>query len=197
VQLNAGPVELDVTTAYPWQGEVRIRVVSSPAEPWGLALRQPAWCQHAAVTGTHVTQNGYLRSRRTWAPGDEITLTLDMPVQVIAAHPAVDAVRGCVALQRGPIVYCLEQQDQLQVIDLRSPIEVSTQADGTVTLTGRGTSDAAQDWQDQLYRPANDAKPQETPVRWVATPYYRWANRGVSPMRVWLPAAEGPQRDEP
>ena len=190
VQLNAGPVELDVTTAYPWQGEVRIRVVRSPKTPWELALRQPAWCEHATITGAQAQQtNGYLRSRRTWAPGEEITLTLDMPVQVISAHPAVDAVRGCVALQRGPIVYCLEQQDQLQVVDLNSPIEASTQADGTVTLRGRGTSTSSTNG--QLYRPANDPKPKATPVRWVATPYYRWANRGVAPMRVWLPAGKG------
>jgi DUF1680 family protein len=193
VQLEAGLVELDVSTAYPWQGEVRIRVVKSPAEPWELALRQPAWCDQASMQGVHQNDahhtDGYLRARRSWAPGDEVTLTLDMPVQVIAAHPAVDAVRGCVALQRGPIVYCLEQQDQLQVVDLNSPIEVSTQPDGTVTLRGHGTSTSTAS--SQLYRPANDPKPKETPVRWVATPYYRWANRGVSPMRVWLPAGEG------
>jgi uncharacterized protein len=105
-------------------------------------------------------------------------------------------------LQRGPIVYCRERQDQLQVVDLRSPIEVSTQPEGTVTLQGRGTSGAERDWQNQLYRPASGAKPNRTPVRWVATPYCQWANRGVSPMRVWLPAAEspeagGPRRAEP
>lgn len=123
-----------------------------------------------------------------------------MPVQVIRAHPAVDAVRGCVALQRGPVVYCLEQRDQpdeLSVddvsIDLQAPVEVTTGPDGTVTLTGRGGSGAARGWAGELYRPADaPAAPPATPVRWVATPYYPWANRGVSPMRVWLPLAAGP-----
>ena len=108
-------------------------------------------------------------------------------------------MRGCVALQRGPVVYCLEQRDQpaeLLVddvsIDLQAPVEIVTQNDGTVTLTGHGSSGATRGWAGELYRPAAAlAAPSATPARWVATPYYRWANRGVSPMRVWLPSAAG------
>ena len=202
VELPAGLVELDVATAYPWHPEVTIRVVRSPSGPWELALRQPAWCENVsvAVAGLADGGDGYLRARRAWAAGDEVTLGLDMPVQVIRAHPAVDAVRGCVALQRGPVVYCLEQRDQpgeLSVddvsIDLEAPVEVTTGPDGTITLTGRGSGGAARGWAGELYRPADaPAVPLATPVRWVATPYYRWANRGVSPMRVWLPPAVGP-----
>ena len=201
VELEAGVVELDVATAYPWQGDVTVRVVRSPSAPWELALRQPGWCDNASVSGADVADggDGYLRARRAWAAGEEITLALDMPVRVIRAHPAVDAVRGCVALQRGPVVYCLEQRDQPGElppddisIDLTAPVEALTQDDGTVSLTGRGTAGAARSWAGDLYRPedAQAALP-ATAVRWAATPYYRRANRGVSPMRVWLPAGKG------
>jgi DUF1680 family protein len=137
-----------------------------------------------------------------WAAGDEVRLVLGMPVQVISAHPAVDAVRGCVALQRGPLVYCLQQRDQPDElslddvrIDLSAPIEAVTAADGTVTLTGLGRGGTARSWAGGLYRPAAEPDGPDgppAPAQWVAEPYYRWANRGESPMRVWLPAsAEG------
>ena len=196
VELDAGPVELEVVTAYPWEGEITVTIVRSVSAPWELALRQPAWCENVSVTGARPADgaDGYYRSRRAWAAGDEVRLVLGMPVQVISAHPAVDAVRGCVALQRGPLVYCLEQRDQpdgLSLddvrIDLGAPIEAVTAADGTVTLTGLGRSGAARDWAGGLYRPAAGPAAPDEPVRWVAVPYYRWANRGESAMRVWLP----------
>jgi uncharacterized protein len=120
---------------------------------------------------------------------------------VVAAHPAVDAVRGCVALERGPLVYCLEQHDLpegVSVDDVRidpgGPVEPVVAADGTVTLTGLGAAGAARGWGTGLYHRAGEPDPKGVAVRWVATPYYRWANRGVSPMRVWVPAAAGTEK---
>jgi len=105
-ELDAGPVEFEVATAYPWQGTVTVTIVRSPAAPWELALRHPGWCEAVAVTGADLADDGdgYLRGRRAWAPGDQVTVDFDMAVRVVAAHPAADAVRGCVALQRGPLV---------------------------------------------------------------------------------------------
>jgi DUF1680 family protein len=195
---DAGPVELEVATDYPWQGTVTVTIVRSPAAPWELALRRPGWCEAVSVTGAELADNGdgYARGRRVWAPGDQVTVDFDMPVRMVAAHPAVDAVRGCVALQRGPLVYCLEQHDLPDgvslddvSIDPREPAEAVVSADGTVTLTGLGAAGAARGWGAGLYRRA-DAPPADTVgVRWVANPYYRWANRGISPMRVWVPLA--------
>jgi DUF1680 family protein len=67
-------------------------------------------------------------------------------------------------------------------------------ADGTVTLTGLGRSGAARGWGTDLYRRADAPAAAAAPVRWVATPYYRWANRGVSPMRVWVPLATAAEK---
>ncbi len=204
VELDAGPVEFEVATDYPWQGTVTVTIVRSPAAPWELALRRPGWCEAISVTGADLADDGdgYLRGRGGWAPGDRFTVVLDMPVRIVAAHPAVDAVRGCVALQRGPLVYCLEQRDLQDgvslddvSIDPAGPAEAVVSANGTVTLTGLGLRSTARGWAGDLYRRA-DAPPAAAadPVRWVAIPYYRWANRGLSPMRVWVPLAAGTGR---
>jgi uncharacterized protein len=196
--LDAGPVELEVTTDYPWQGTVTVTVVRSPAAPWELALRRPEWSKAVAVTGADLADDGdgYARGRRVWAAGDQVTVDFDMAVRAVAAHPAVDAVRGCVALQRGPLVYCLEQRDLPAGVSLDDlsidpgvPAETVVSADGMVTLTGLGAAGAARGWGTGLYRRADTPTADAAPVRWVATPYYRWANRGVSPMRVWIPLA--------
>ena len=196
--LDAGPVELEVTTDYPWQGTVTVTVVRSPAGPWELALRRPEWSKAVAVTGADLADDGdgYARGRRVWAAGDQVTVDFDMAVRAVAAHPAVDAVRGCVALQRGPLVYCLEQRDMPAGVSLDDlsidpgvAAETVVSADGTVTLTGLGAAGAARGWGTGLYRRADTPTADAAPVRWVATPYYRWANRGVSPMRVWIPLA--------
>ena len=114
--MPGGPVRLRVSTAYPWEETASIAVDS--AHEWTLALRVPGWCRDASlsVAGEPVAvtpdDDGYVRVRRAWRPGMEVVLTLPMPPRVLAAHPRVDAVRGCVVWARGPIVYCLEQHDQ-------------------------------------------------------------------------------------
>jgi DUF1680 family protein len=208
-ELEAGPVELEVATDYPWQGTVTVTVVRSGAAPWELALRHPEWSGAVAVTGAELADDGdgYLRGRRAWAAGDQVTVDFDMAVQVLAAHPAVDAARGCVALQRGPLVYCLEQRDLADgvslddvSIDPGDPAQAVVSADGTVSLTGLGRTGAARGWR---VRPAVQAGApaaegadgaEGAGVRWVAAPYYRWANRGVSAMRVWVPLAPGTEK---
>ncbi len=206
VGLESGPVELDVATDYPWQGKVTVTVLRSPAIPWQLALRRPGWCESVSASGADLTEDaeGYLTSRRVWAPGDEVTADFAMPVRALAAHPAADAVRGCVALQRGPIVYCLEQADQPPglsladlTIDLAAPVTAEPAGDGPVVLTGQARSGPAPGWAGDLYRPAGTAREgpaaPPAPVQWVARPYYQWASRGGSAMRVWLPVTPGPE----
>lgn len=211
--LEAGPATIEVTTDYPWQPTVTVTVLESPGQPWELAVRRPGWCESIAVTGPELTGSaglndtgdGYLRARRAWAPGDRITVEFGMPARVLAAHPAVDAVRGCVALARGPLVYCLEQSGQPAgttlddlVIEPGTLTETAAADDGTVSLTGTGRTGAASGWAEHLYRPVDADgtadSPPGVPVRWTAVPYYRWANREPSPMRVWLPLA-GPRGD--
>lgn len=193
--IRTGTVELRVRTQYPWDGRVEITVAGAPAD-WTLALRIPAWCTEfrATVDGTPVvadTQDGYLHLR----PQATSTVVLDlaMPARLIAPHPRVDAVRGCVALARGPLVYCVEQADLdgVALDDVRLDPAAVPQAvtrdgflDVPVTITARATvvaSDAP------LYAdsPAPVTLLQQLDV--TAIPYYRWANRDPGAMRVWLP----------
>jgi len=65
-----------------------------------------------------VGERGYLELTRAWRPGDAVTFTMPMPVRLTVPHPAVDAVRGTVAVERGPVVYCFESPDQPDGVDL-------------------------------------------------------------------------------
>src|SRR5262249_47023698 len=100
----AGPVELAVETGYPWSGTVAIDG-ASPGEPeWTLSLRVPAWARSATLDGEPVAPGEYAALTRRWQAGDRIVLELDVSPRLTAPNPHIDAVRGCVALERGPIV---------------------------------------------------------------------------------------------
>jgi DUF1680 family protein len=192
------PVALSVSTAYPWDERVEI-AVESPAGEWTLSLRVPAWCEAPAVTidGEPVPATadaqGYLRLRREWSGPAHVVLELPMPVRVIAPHPRIDAVRGCVALARGPLVYCIEQADHPGVAleDLRidpaappAPAGAAAELGVPVTLVGPAT--VRSEAPEELY-PAHPATATTTPAELTAIPYFRWANRGPNAMRVWIP----------
>jgi len=191
-------VALTQETRYPWEGRVQITLQPETEAAFTLALRVPGWCRQASVqvNGEPVELNlrkGYARLTHTWQPGDRIALNLAMPVERVAAHPAVRADAGRVALQRGPLVYCLEQADNgpnLPAICL--PRETSFQATyepellgGVVTLTGEARRQTAAGWEGELYQPKQTDSQME-PVRIKAIPYYAWANRGRGEMLVWL-----------
>ena len=196
-----GPVRLRVRTAYPWEETASI-VVDSDHE-WTLSLRVPGWCREArlSVAGEPVAvspdADGYVRVRRAWRPGTQLLLTLPMPPRVLAAHPRVDAVRGCVAWARGPIVYCLEQHDQPAGVALED-IRVASQSAPRavpgagvpgvpVVLVGQGYVERADGR--GLYAVTTPAAPNGEAIEVTAIPYFRWANRGPAPMRVWIPAS--------
>ena len=98
---------------------VTVRVLGAPAQERGLALRIPCWSAAAAVftindspERTVTCPDGYLLIRRRWQAGDEVRLRLDLTPRWTRPDRRVDAVRGCAAIERGPLVYCLEQADQ-------------------------------------------------------------------------------------
>jgi DUF1680 family protein len=200
------PVRVEMTTAYPWDGRVEITVAEGPATPWTLALRIPGWCEAYTVAGADVdAQEGYVRLTGAWAPGARVVLDLAMPVRRVTAHPRVDAVRGCVALARGPLVYCLEQADLEQAglapgallddvrLDPAAPIEAGARSDlpdipVVLTLSG-----SLADGGPSLYRTEGTHERPATPVTLTAVPYFLWGNRTEGPMRVWIPVASAPR----
>lgn len=186
-------VHVAVETDYPWQGQVVIRVEPAAPVEFVLRVRQPGWCREARweFNGEPVAvpvEKGYAAWRREWRPGDVVALHLAMPVERIRADPRVAAVAGRVALQRGPVVYCVEEADLGPgLAALRLPAEEELHAreepgllGGCVALEGRARRALPGD---ELYA-AVAASEQTVPFR--AVPYALWANRGEGEMRVWL-----------
>ncbi len=115
--LAGGVLSVDMTTDYPWAGVVGLRVTGAPPRPCGLAVRVPAW---SAVPELRLNEDlteadaehGYLVVRRQWRPGDVLRFGLDLTPRLTYPDRRVDAVRGTAAIERGPLVYCVEQADQ-------------------------------------------------------------------------------------
>jgi len=198
--LSGTRLELEVETDYPWDGQVVLRPKPSQPSHFELRLRVPGWCQgvSVAVNGQAIDplqiDRGYLVLARQWNRGDEVTLNLPMPVLRVAAHPRVEANAGRVALQRGPLVYCLESCDQntpLASLFLPASSELSAIRDphrlgGVVVVRGTAEVEPELDWSGRaLYQPL--PPPRQTPI--VAVPYATWENRAPGEMMVWLPTA--------
>src|SRR5437763_11378818 len=117
-RLSGAGLEVEVTTDYPWSGAVYLRVLAAPPEARGLALRVPAWSGSTRVSAGNDPERagispGYHVLHRPWQKGDMVTLHLDMTPRWTYPDRRVDAIRGCVAIERGPLVYCFEQADHL------------------------------------------------------------------------------------
>ncbi|ELP70738.1 glycoside hydrolase family 127 protein [Streptomyces turgidiscabies] len=196
-------VALRVRTDYPSGGNVTVRIDRSPpGHPWTLSLRVPAWTEGA--TAYLVDPDGNCRTvdpgtaevTRAFRPGEEIRLELPVAPRWIEPDPRIDAVRGTVAVQRGPLVYCAESVDlpggrEVDVVRVDPSTEPEDGPAGTVVAPGElvaqdGPVDAV--WP---YRPLDRATvsvAEHTGI--VLVPYNSWANRGPSTMRVWLPTTE-------
>ena len=208
IRAELGPgrrVALGLETAYPWQGSVRLAVQEADASSWSLSLRLPAWCERPALrlNGQPVEPAldlGYALLERRWRPGDVVELDLPMDARLVEAHPRIDSTRGCLAIERGPVVYCLEgcdQEDGVNVLDLEidptGPLTATWRPDllgGLVTVEAAGYAVDPSPWEGRLYRPlASGERSSRRPVRLTAIPYYAWANRVPGAMRVWIPRA--------
>jgi hypothetical protein len=116
--------ELAVTTGYPFDGSVEVRVVAAPEGPQEIALRLPTWAAGADCalngreTGRGPCEKGYLRLRRQWSVGDHVVLDLPLRARAIGPYGDIDASRGCVAYERGPLVYCVEGIDLPEGVEL-------------------------------------------------------------------------------
>ncbi|MGO9201070.1 MAG: glycoside hydrolase family 127 protein [Limisphaerales bacterium] len=206
--VNGAKAVFQQTTRYPWDGAIRLSVQPEGETEFAINVRLPAWCEEPRLTVngnplvTFEKVRGYARLQRKWRRGDGIELSLPMPVQRIKAHPKVEADLGRVALQRGPIVYCLEAVDNGgHVRNLVIPPEAQLSADHRADMLGgvtviRGLAAAVHRaaWPDTLYLPAPGV-PGVTHVEFTAIPYFANANRQPGEMRVWM--AEAANQAEP
>jgi hypothetical protein len=210
--LDHGTLEVAVSADLPWTGEVSVRVKQAPDGPAGLALRVPAWSSppRLRVNGTLTDPGpatlGYVTVTRTWQPGDVLTCTFDVSPRWAYPHPRIDAVRGCVAVERGPLVYCFEQVDQDHDLDDLALAGGTTLAERPATLPGIGRTVLveADARPQQAGLPGELPQPATWPATWpasapaggagdgarraTAVPYFQWDNRDGRAMRVWLPA---------
>jgi len=199
---GSGPVELAVETGYPWSGAISIEVVSTGATEWTLSVRVPAWARGATLDGEPVAPGGYAELARRWQAGDRVALELDVSPRLTAPSPRIDAVRGCVALERGPIVYCIEQHDLADGVDLAEvgvdpaaglvesgPVD---QLGGLPGVALAGVVRELDGWRQSEYLDLREvpAAAPGAPTQLLAVPYFAWANRGVGGMRVWIPATD-------
>jgi DUF1680 family protein len=184
-------VALRVQTAYPADGEITVTVLEAPEDAWTLTLRVPAWAAGATVTdgdGERPAAPGHATVTRTFAAGDAVTLHLPVTARWTHPDPRVDAVRGQVAVERGPVVLALESTDlgagvnHVRVRTDQPPVE----QDGAVLVPAVTLDLDEPAWP---YVPDAGGVVRGTTDRGLVplVPYATWANRGPSTMRVWMP----------
>ena len=196
-------LRLRISGNYPWQEQVKIVIDSSSPVNHTLALRLPDWCDKPQVTlnGAPVTQDvrkGYLHISHLWQEGDTLQLTLPMPVRRIYGNPLVRHQAGQVAVQRGPLVYCLEQADNgEQLHNLQLPRDARFSAvEGKgifarkILLQAPGYKQTAEDAENQALWHYDRAPSSRQPQVLTFIPWFSWANRGEGEMRIWVNETE-------
>ncbi len=172
-------------------------------------MRIPGWSGGTQVTvngkaGAGATPAQYLAVKRDWKSGDVVNLKFDMKPQVLQASDRVVEDFGRAAVQRGPLVYCLEQMDQQEGVtlhevsfDLRksggSQFREEFDKDllgGVLLLKHPGAVNAKPAGAKRLYQPYSTEAATTRPVELKFIPYYAWANRSETAMQVWTPVAQ-------
>lgn len=203
-----GSVNLDVQgksillkqkTNYPWDGNILIDLEMEQPSTFALKLRIPGWARQATVKingevfdiKQHLEKN-YVRIERKWNNHDQVELVFPMPIERVYTNPNVRYNRNCVAIQRGPLVYCLEGADNpepLYRISLPKNEVLHSHFDeqllgGVVKITGKAVFYNDFEWDGELYRTSLPAPRQ---FEFTAIPYYAWDNRKPGQMLVWIP----------
>jgi len=208
IDVSGKKVALAMKSDYPWEGMINLKLNALEKKRFSLCLRIPGWAGNRPVPGnlyhfrsdnqekptvrvngeiiSAKSEKGYLIISRKWHEGDLVELTLPMPVREILANEKVEADRNRFALQRGPIVYCLEGVDlpDYKVFDLSFNPDQKFNAtydptllSGVEVLKARG----------QINERNVDGTLTSTDVGIKAIPYFAWANRGPDEMEVWIP----------
>ncbi len=206
--INRQTVELRLETAYPWEGKISVSVNTPSKNRFAIRMRLPGWATGEAVPGdlyhfseknvqpvvllvngkkgSYQTEKGYMVIDREWEKGDKIELELPMPVQRVVSRPEVKADIERVALQRGPLVYCVEGVDNAgKTMNIVLPPKTVL---STVPRTLLNENVVGIETDATVIAISPDGSDVKTEKRKInAIPYYTWNNRGSGQMLVWLP----------
>jgi DUF1680 family protein len=192
-----GLLRLRVTTDFPRDGRVEVEVTEAPAEAVAIRLRVPSWAAGAELTdGSNSRVNlapGYVETRRAFSAGDKLVLVLPVAPAFLFPDDRIDDIRGTIAVQRGPEVYCVESVDLpagALLDDLRVDPDIPPVDDGSggVVIAASIQPPPEGSWPYPAAEPLAKAGAAAT-VRLL--PYHDWGNRGPSTMRIWIPSARG------
>jgi len=205
---NGTALAIRQKTNYPWDGSVELAVAPARPADFTLFLRIPGWTDTArvAVNGKAVAgavAGQYLPIRRRWTAGDAVSLQFNMAPQVLEANAEVVENNGRVAVQRGPLVYCMEQIDQGEGVVLKDvALAVGEKSGGqfqekfekdllggVLVLRHPGAVYEESADRSSLYFSHNAPPRKSRPIQLTFIPYYAWANRVQTPMQVWTPMA--------
>lgn len=169
-------IKITQSTNYPWDGRVNIKIEKSVDEEMGLFIRYPSWCKTMNVEineekiNNYEIQKGYIKLIRKWSENDEIHLNMIMPIELVKSNVKEKQNLGKVAIQRGPLIYCIEEVDNENIDDIKIDSRMrflseykNNLLNGCVVIIGK----------------KDDKKV-------VAIPYYAWDNRKPGKMKVWI-----------
>lgn len=203
-------LQLRQTTSYPWKGDIRLEVNPARQLPFQLKIRIPGWVKGEVVPSDLYSYNdrneltysvsvngivvraqlekGYFSILRKWKKGDVVEIHFDMEARTVKSHQLVEANRGRVAVERGPLVYCAEWPDNQHAIfstllNTNPVFEAVHEADLLRGITTLRTTDA------QAFSYTAGGKVKVEDITLTLIPYYAWAHRGKGTMSVWLPDA--------
>jgi uncharacterized protein len=197
-EMNNHKVVIEQKTEYPWKEKIKFEIQLSQAFEFTFSVRMPEWCRrpkikvnNVAIGVDSILKNGYAEIKRKWENGDKVELILPMLIEKIESNPEIFNNTGRIALQRGPIVYCIEQVDNgknLNEIILSKKSKLLLKYDhkllgGLPVIEGNGFRRDEADWKNKLYRADSSRL---LPVNIKAIPYAFWANRKAGEMLVWI-----------
>ena len=211
IEVGGKKVALTQTGNYPWDGQMQVEVAPRRKQQFTLRLRIPGWLQDEVVpsdlysfadnaksgftvkvNGVEVEKkmdNGYLCIDRTWKKGDKVDIEFDMEPRIVKANPLVEADRGRIAVERGPLVYCAEWPDNdFRMQSLLLPENPELRVEKKPELLN-GIDMIKTSGQSLYYDDKGRLQTREVEVSMI--PYYAWAHRGDGEMSVWLPQSLG------
>ena len=201
-------VRLSQATEYPWDGDIVVTVDQNGAGPFDMKIRIPGWVRNQVVPSNlyqysdgkrlgyrvlvngqaaegQLTADGYYTISRKWKKGDKVQVHFDMEARTVRANNKVEADRGMVSIERGPLVYCAEHPDNnfdiMGALINQNPKFVL----GRGEISGTPVTTLTTSAQTLNFNDAGRLEAQDQTLKLI--PYYAWCHRGSGKMRVWLP----------